>query len=239
MGALYNILYNQAVLTVSDLVVVRLLQNPFDIRSFTGLLLPSRGLLPVNFLTGTATASEYMEDLQSQEFPGYNLFVADLAQQPPELYYYCNRNQQPPQQLDPGLHGIANATIDADWPKVLRGRQRFQQLVDQGKLGGTELPWEDIFGIMRESELLEEDADKLPKTGYGPEFEMKASSIFVAPFETRWGPYGTRSQTVIAVRRNGVAELRERYLEDGKWLELRHTFTMNGTEGKESYDAEK
>lgn len=43
------------------------------------------------------------------------------------------------------------------------------------------------------------------------------------------GSYGTRSQTVIAVWRDGRAELRERFrgLED-EWSEVQHTLSIDG-----------
>ena len=40
---------------------------------------PSRGLLPINFVTSTATPREYLSNINGQEFPGFNLIVADLA----------------------------------------------------------------------------------------------------------------------------------------------------------------
>lgn len=74
---------------------------------------------------------------------------------------------------------------------------------------------------------LEDDPERLPATGYGPAFEAAVSSIFVQPVETRWGQFGTRSQTVLAVWADGRGELRERYLQqDGSWQQLRHAFRL-------------
>jgi uncharacterized protein with NRDE domain len=43
------------------------------------------------------------------------------------------------------------------------------------------------------------------------------------------GPYGTRSQTVLAVWRDGRAELRERSRGAApKWREVRHSFMVEG-----------
>lgn len=38
--------------------------------------------------------------------------------------------------------------------------------------------------------------------------------------------YGTRSQTVLVVRRDGSAELRERYRDGGTWHAVQHTFRV-------------
>ena len=41
------------------------------------------------------------------------------------------------------------------------------------------------------------------------------------------GPeYGTRSQTVLVVRRDGSAELRERYKDGGTWHAVQHAFRV-------------
>ena len=42
------------------------------------------------------------------------------------------------------------------------------------------------------------------------------------------GPYGTRSQTVLAVWRDGSAELRERFLEpeSRQWKSVTHKFEV-------------
>eukprot|EP00775_Hariotina_reticulata_P009563 gene9563-9726_t len=50
--------------------------------------------------------------------------------------------------------------------------------------------------------------------GVGPDLDHRLSSIFIEPFEMQPGTmYGTRSQTVIAVWRDGRVEQRERYVE--------------------------
>jgi uncharacterized protein with NRDE domain len=47
------------------------------------------------------------------------------------------------------------------------------------------------------------------------------------PIATPFGAFGTRSQTVLVVWRNGRAELRERDLtQDGSWQQVRHCFQL-------------
>ncbi|KAF5830763.1 NRDE protein-domain-containing protein [Dunaliella salina] len=67
--------------------------------------------------------------------------------------------------------------------------------------------------------------------------EYVASARFIRPVPSRLGPYGTRSQIVVAIWEDGTGELREKYLEvsseDGKpeWREEKHTFAMEVGEG--------
>lgn len=73
-----------------------------------------------------------------------------------------------------------------------------------------------MFGILTDDRILTTDPNKLPPTGFPAEFEALASRIFIPPvmLEDYW--YGTRCQTVVAVRRDGRVELRERAL---RWVE--------------------
>ena len=92
---------------------------------------------------------------------------------------------------------------------------------------------------MSDARELEADPARLPQTGYGAAFEAAASGIFVRPIQTALGAFGTRSQTVLAVWRDGWAELRERSLagagaagggaEGGAcaWEEVRHRVKLD------------
>lgn len=47
------------------------------------------------------------------------------------------------------------------------------------------------------------------------------------PVDTPWGPFGTRSKIVLAVWKDGRAELREEYLAgDGSWQRAQHAFRI-------------
>ena len=90
---------------------------------------------------------------------------------------------------------------------------------------------------MSDDRELEADPARLPQTGYGDEFEAAASGIGVRPIPTARGACGTRSQTGLAVWRDGWAELRERSRgaggggEDGgaAWEEVRHRVKLELT----------
>lgn len=48
-----------------------------------------------------------------------------------------------------------------------------------GGIGSASVPWEELFGLLSDDRLLERDPERLPKTGYGAEFEARVSGIFV------------------------------------------------------------
>ncbi|KAL4430685.1 hypothetical protein ABPG75_005941 [Micractinium tetrahymenae] len=242
------------------------LTNFRELRDMQRLGAPSRGALPVEFVTAAGDPEAFLEGLDSKAYPGFNLLGFDLSQG--RMLYLCNKHEGQRgrlARLPPGLHGITNGHMDAGWPKVREGCRRLQQLVDSGAFGsggsggshcnggiaggsgaaggrsdaaaaaaggsggggGSSVPWEELFGLLSHDCLLEQNPERLPATGYGPEFEAKVSGIFVQPVDTRWGPFGTRSKIVLAVWRDGRAELREEYLtEHGTWQQAQHTFEL-------------
>ena len=51
--------------------------------------------------------------------------------------------------------------------------------VKNGSSSGTVVPWEELVRLLSDERRLETDPQRLPATGYGPEFEEAASGIFV------------------------------------------------------------
>ncbi|KAL6767867.1 hypothetical protein ACKKBF_B36920 [Auxenochlorella protothecoides x Auxenochlorella symbiontica] len=86
-----------------------------------------------------------------------------------------------------------------------------------------------LFGIMSQPEVLASEAGPLPATGYDAAFESLVSGVFIPPThlpalgDDSW--YGTRSQTLLAIGRDGRAQCRERYLDwrgpqEAEWREV-------------------
>lgn len=217
---------------------------------------PTRGTLPVDFVEGTMSPRAYGEMLMrtGHQFPGFNLIVVHITKQhsrynekvDESMFYITNQHRRKDEDstqgfgvpevelepLPPGIYGISNAplneTTDEAWPKVAYGKKKFKQLVDEGAFDGKDCPFEEIFSIMSDATQLHrpDNLENVPNTGYGVEFEAAASSIFVRPIQLDGYEFGTRSITVLAVRKDGSAELRERCLNDGKWTEEKLHFKM-------------
>ena len=74
----------------------------------------TRGQLVVNFLSQNKTAMAFAQQLQMQQFAGFNLLLWDNKQ----LVFCANQASNGPQVLKPGLYGLSNGQLNSNWPKV-------------------------------------------------------------------------------------------------------------------------
>jgi hypothetical protein len=118
---------------------------------------PSRGVLPVGYLSSHLPPQEHLSQLDADAYAGFNLFAADLRSG--QMAYLCNRGGNSngnragcgsaAQALPPGLYGVSNApmtTSSSRWPKVEEGRRRLQALLGDGdgRLAGGGVPWDQV-----------------------------------------------------------------------------------------------
>lgn len=169
---------------------------------------PSRGALTTDFLKGQFEPLQYLEGLKAEAYNGFNLIVGDFQQH--KLAYFSNRSGRPPHELSPGLYGISNGVLESKWPKVEAGKARLQSLLDQTTdVQQLQLNAETVFqNVMSDTAKVGEN-EHLPQTGMPMETEQVMSSIFIEPCELKGAAYGTRSQTLLLVQRDGVAQLHE------------------------------
>jgi uncharacterized protein with NRDE domain len=157
---------------------------------------PSRGMLVSRFLAGATSPKEYLDDLRrgAPRYAGFNLLVGG----PRALYYFSNRNGAAARPLRPGIYGLSNHLLDSPWPKLLRIRSRFEELVTWGAIEP-----EVLFDMLGDREAA--DPDETPDTGLPPDWERALSSPFVVHER-----YGTRCSTLLLVERAGRTFLHER-----------------------------
>ncbi|KDD76431.1 NRDE protein [Helicosporidium sp. ATCC 50920] len=200
------------------------------LRPATPGLLLSRGELPVRFLLTNRSVEEYLQAVDLDLYPGFNLIVADTRKK--ECASLSNRNSVGYAPLTAGFHAVSNAYVDHDFAKLRRGTERLEELRDQGAFEGGAVPWEELFALLDEETVLERNEEKLPRSFAPPSAEMACSAIFVRPL--RWGreQFGTRAQTVLVAWQDGRVELRERSREsDGSWSAVTHAFCAAEDEG--------
>ncbi|CAL5228674.1 g11847 [Coccomyxa viridis] len=174
----------------------------------------SRGALPVDFLNSTLSPMQYLRTLRPEEYNGFNLCVADLVSG--EIDYLTNRGKDAagrgPLKLEHQLYGLSNGVLQDMWPKVEQGKQKVEALMEDASVAQGSGVWDSLFdGVLGDRAKVTEES-QLPQTGMPASVEQELSSIFVEPFQLKGAEYGTRSQTVLLVRRDGFAELRERTL---------------------------
>jgi uncharacterized protein with NRDE domain len=157
---------------------------------------PSRGGLIPGFLRATTLPSEYLDaiELDATGFAGFNLLLADEH----SLWYASNRADRFARELPPGLYGLSNHALDTPWPKLLKVKSRFAELVD-----AAQFDMAAAFAMLSDPAPAT-DAD-LVSTGLSLDWERALSAPFVSHEN-----YGTRSSTVVSVLNDGSARIQER-----------------------------
>ncbi|QQS41017.1 MAG: NRDE family protein [Acidobacteriota bacterium] len=158
----------------------------------------SRGKLVADYLRSGLTPDEYLANVERDKarYTGFNLLVGKFGPEGNRLFYFSNRGNGIA-ELEPGLYGLSNHLLDTPWPKVTRGKERFESLLESGA------EKEEMFALLADGSLAEDD--ELPDTGIGYEKEKLLSAIFI---ETP--VYGTRCSNVVIFRAGGGFEFEER-----------------------------
>jgi uncharacterized protein with NRDE domain len=159
----------------------------------------SRGELPLNYLVSNLGPEDYLSQLadQGQDYAGFNLLVGTRE----EMWCYENSSGNQPVSLSPGIYGLSNANLDTPWPKVEKGKQRLQNLLELGDFGHDELA-----RVVNDRTLA--DPAALTITDEGSELENSMEHLLSAQFIVTEA-YGTRSTTSLWIDDSGVAHWRE------------------------------
>ena len=150
---------------------------------------PSRGNLVSEFLLSKDFPEKYLEHIETigYTYKGFSLIVGDKD----NLCYFCNRSKGI-LRLNPGLYGLSNHLLNTPWPKVEKGLTAFKKVVkNQNKIKP-----EKFFTMLKDRSRPPDD--KLPDTGVELDWERMLSSIFISGDD-----YGTRSSSVILIKKNG------------------------------------
>lgn len=193
-----------------------------DIAALTNIRAPgkerenavSRGELVTNYLANSTSQSNYLSTLQQNHFDynGYNLLFGNLSQ----LQVY-NSFDNTAFELEEGVYGLSNASLDSPWPKLDMGKSELARYCEQA----DDLSFEHLFELLG-NKLPAKDED-LPNTGIPIELEKKLSSIFITSPE-----YGTRSSTVLLIDQRQEVYWEERtFSPQGKRIGAKvHQFTI-------------
>ena len=156
---------------------------------------PSRGALPVAFLSGDLTAEACTAALEpaAAAYAPFHLVLADAGG-----CWHLGNHPPGRERLAPGVHGISNGRLDAPWPKTRRLASALADWLDADADDPGAL-WLALAGERPA------DDDELPDTGVGLALERTLSPVFIR------GPrYGTRASTLIVVDHAGRAVIHER-----------------------------
>ena len=144
---------------------------------------PSRGLLVSNFLKEMADAPQYVGKLGSgTEYNGFNMVLGDYE----NLWYYSNQFKGL-KKLPAGVYGLSNHLLNTEWPKVIKGKQKLNAIMDTSSIN-----YENLFEALYDNETALDH--QLPDTGVGLEKERLLSPMFIkSPI------YGSRCSTVLLI----------------------------------------
>jgi uncharacterized protein with NRDE domain len=134
---------------------------------------------------------------KASQFSGFNLILGD----PQGLYYYGNRDGRI-RTLKPGLYGLSNRLLDTDWPKVRVGKSRLADSLEPGNVGSSRIDAQSLIALLQNQEKVPDS--QLPQTGVGIEMERMLAPAFITSHD-----YGTRSSSVVLIRRNDQVDFRE------------------------------
>lgn len=184
---------------------------------------PSRGAVAVGALQSTEPAAEWLraQAPKLDLYNGFNLVVAEPAADGRGLHrlvYYSNRRRQGLRPLAPGIYGLSNAFLDTPWPKVVRAVGTFACAL------ARRVDADALLALMADRSPVRDQ--ELPSTGVPLDWERA-----LAPIQIRANGYGTRSTTVITVRRDGVVNFLERSFEPAApaaYRDRHFEFTLDG-----------
>lgn len=165
----------------------------------------SRGELPLGFLTGSLAPGDYLDEVAgcADQYAGFSLLVGDVR----DLWYYSNSSPggaTRAKRLEPGIYGLSNALLDTPWPKVTRGRDRLQRLVDLG----TPPTHESLLEVVGDRSLA--DPTALRSQGLDSSMDQLLSAQFIIT-----DLYGTRSSTSLWIDEPGHVHWRELSFDEG------------------------
>lgn len=146
---------------------------------------PSRGGLPPRFLDAADPAAGAAAiQAEAAAHAGFHFIGGDAG----GCAWYCASGAAAPVALAPGIHGADNAGLDADDPRLRRGRAAFERALD----GAGPVDPEALLAV------LADDTDPGPGAG-------DSRPVFV-----RGADFGTRCSTVLRIAADGAIDLVER-----------------------------
>ncbi len=156
---------------------------------------PSRGQLVSDYLEQQIAPEDYLNKIapNASAYNGFNLLVGNS-----EEFFYLSNYKKGIDKIASDLHGLSNHLLETAWPKVVRGKQKFEKF-----LALPDLTSDQLFEFLYDGERASDD--QLPDTGIGLERERALSSMFI-----KSPGYGSRCSTVILVDQKNNVEFSER-----------------------------
>jgi uncharacterized protein with NRDE domain len=172
---------------------------------------PSRGKLVAEFLTGSASAADYLNTLaiRCADYNAFNLLVYDGV----HLMGLESRIAKV-LTLTHGVGAVSNADFQTPWPKLVHLTNGLVHAVSTQTTSHAQL------SALLHHATPAADAD-LPRTGLSLERERALSSAFIATPD-----YGTRASSVVRIERDKVVFSEETWGSTQAQQTLTQAFTI-------------
>ena len=156
---------------------------------------PSRGDLTKNYLSEEKDQHTFYQEVapRLQEYNGFNLLNGNM-----ERLSYFNNQDKKLEEIGSGIYGLSNAFLDTPWPKVEKGKMKFQQAIDS-----ESVQVDSLLGLL-DDRAIAKDED-LPATGVPLEWERRLSAMHIVSEN-----YGTCCSTIVLVDYDGNGEIIEK-----------------------------
>lgn len=156
---------------------------------------PSRGELVLDYLASGKKGETYLRHIKPKagHYNGFNLLLGDR-----QGLYHLHNQEKKIHRIEPGIHGLSNASLDTPWNKLTKANQQLASLIKNENLSK-----EALFELLLNEEKAPEE--NLPETGLSPEMEKAVSSIFI-----RTEGYGSRCSSLLLIDKHGNVDFTER-----------------------------
>ena len=175
----------------------------------------SRGALVMDFVAGAASPQAFESSIAYDDYAGFSLLLCDGE----SMTYLSNRDDLAA-NLDPGIYGLSNASLDTPWSKVITAKSGLESLIDASKVNETELM--RLLADRTPASVGDVEADGHP-------FEI--ARALTAPFIVA-PDYGTRSSSTVLWRKGGEIDFCERRFDSSGKATGNSRFRILGTDSE-------
>lgn len=166
---------------------------------------PSRGELVDRVVAATSLDAELAAIASTRgRFNGFHLLAAGWGSPHGRMAIVSHPGPDEARTVEPGIHALSNAALDAPWPKADALAARLRDAISTS--GHEEDLVDRLMAGLADRRIAPDGA--LPSTGVPLALERALSAAFI-----RMPDYGTRSSTVLVVDADGRALFVERRCE--------------------------
>ena len=172
--------------------ITNLRSNTEDIQAFL-----SRGELTLKYLIGKESPYDFAKSIvrSLSSYRGFNLLLGNKKE-----LVFLNSKERSILTLGPGIYAFSNHTLNSNYPKVNRGKDKLAELLNNE----INLNPDFLIDIMKDQTIAVDNS--LPSSTSTRDLEKKLSAIFVSDPERN---YGTLCTTAIVTNSNGKTQFIE------------------------------